>query len=127
MNYTPTNNIPELIFGADYKPAFDSIDHTFIYVTLRRFGFKDNFLNCVRLLRFNAESCVVNNGVSSEYFNLNRGTRQGDPLVAYIFILVMQIVSSIIKHDSNIEGILVNNEQIKMVLFADDSTFFLTN
>ena len=33
------------------------------------------FLNWVRLLHLNAESCVVNNGVSSEYFNLNRGTR----------------------------------------------------
>ena len=74
---------------------------------------KTIFLNWVRLLHLNAEGCVVNNGVSSEYFNLNRGTPQGDQLAAYIFILVMQILSSIIKHNSNIEAIPVNNEKLK--------------
>ena len=110
------------------RPHLIPLYITFIYVTLIRFDFKDDFLNWERLLHLNAESCVVNNGVSSEYFKLNRGTSEGDPLAAYIFILVMQIVSSIIKHDSNHEGIPINNEQIKMVLFADDeSTFFLRN
>ena len=47
---------------------------------------------------------------------LHRDKSQDNPLAAYMYLFVMQIVSSIIKHDSNIEGIPVNNEQI------DDST-----
>ena len=31
LNYTSTNNIPGIIFRADYEAAFDSFDHTFIY------------------------------------------------------------------------------------------------
>ena len=35
------------------------------------------------------ESCVMNSGHSTDYFPLKLGTRQGDPLSAYLFILAL--------------------------------------
>ena len=36
-------------------------------------------------------------------FKLERGTRQGDPILAYILVLVLEIVSILIKTNNNIE------------------------
>ena len=55
---------------------------------------------------------------------MKRGNRQGDPISSYVFILIMQVPSSMIMQDLNIQGIKVG-QKFKMVLFADDSTFFL--
>ena len=66
----------------------------------------------------NAESCVMNNGHSTWYSPLKTGTRQGDPLSAYLFILFIQI-----REDKNIKGIVIGDHDIKLSAYADDAEF----
>ena len=73
------------------------------------------------------ESCILNNGYSTGYFKLNRGTRQGDLMAPYIFILIMETLAIIIRKNILIKGISVNGIEIKSTLFADDATFFLAD
>ena len=56
---------------------------------------------------------------------MQRGVRQGDPLSAYLFIICMEILAINLRSNKRIRGIGVNNEEIKMGLFADDLTAFL--
>ena len=63
----------------------DDDEHTFIFAALESFGFGPQFIQWLRTFPKNAESCVINNGHSTGYFSLKRGTRQGVPLSAYLF------------------------------------------
>ena len=67
----------------------------------------------------------MNNGFSTGYFPVTRGTRQGDPLAAYIFILTIEVLSLIVQNNNRIKGLNICGHEYKVILFADDSTFFL--
>ena len=58
---------------------------------------------------------------------VSRGVREGDhdPLSPLLFILSLEILACYIRQDRNIHGLVINNEEIKLTLFADDVTCFL--
>ena len=58
-------------------------------------------------------------------FPVKRGTRQGDPLSSYLFILVIEVLSVIVSTNSKITGSKIGNQEIKQCLFADDASFLL--
>ena len=50
--------------------------------TLKRFGFNDSFVNSVKTMYTDIQTCVINNGWISEMFRNTRGIRHGRPLSA---------------------------------------------
>ena len=80
LEYTAENEIEAILFSADFEKAFASIEHTFIFATLQSVGFGPDFIQWAKTFLYKAESCVINNGSSTCYFYLERGTRQGDPI-----------------------------------------------
>ena len=65
-------------------------------------------------------SCVLNNGFTTDLFQVRCGVRQGDPLSPLLFILALEVVACRIREDNEIRGTLVNEQEIKLILFADD-------
>ena len=126
LKYTDSNEIEAILFSADFENAFDSIDHSFLFAVLDSFRFGPNFIQWVRTLFYNVENCVINNGRSTRYFRLERGTRQGDPLSAYLFILALEVLLIQIRENNDIKGIIINNTYIKLSAYADD-TYFLAS
>ena len=49
--------------------------------------------------------------------------RQGCPLSPYLFIISIEILSHIIRYDTNIKGVKLVSDDIKNTMFADDATF----
>ena len=90
LKFGEEENLDGILFAADIEKAFDSVDHNFIFASLKKFGFEDNFIQWVRTTFENSESYVMNNGTSTVYFKLERGTRQGDLLSIYLFVLALK-------------------------------------
>eukprot|EP00745_Piridium_sociabile_P022710 TRINITY_DN35456_c0_g1_i1.p1 TRINITY_DN35456_c0_g1~~TRINITY_DN35456_c0_g1_i1.p1 ORF type:complete len:115 (-),score=1.12 TRINITY_DN35456_c0_g1_i1:192-536(-) len=69
----------------------------------------------------NIKSTVIVNGKCTKWFSVERGCRQGDPISPYLFILVAEIMAIMIREDTDIKGMLVNNVEHKISQFADDA------
>ena len=65
LEYTDDNDIEAILFSADFEKAFDSIDQCFLLSVLKSFGFGPDFIQWVRTLFKNSESCVMSNGFST--------------------------------------------------------------
>ena len=71
--------------------------------------------------------CIINGVQTTNYFKLKRGIRQGDPLLAYFSILVLEISFIKIKKNPNIKSFNVCNNGFLYTAYADDTTFSLQN
>lgn len=69
----------------------------------------------------------MNNGFTTPLFKLSQGGHQGDPLSPYLFILVFEILAIDIRNDSTVKGIRIDNQKLKLIIFADDVPAFVAN
>ena len=127
MYYTKHENKQGFLLSIDFEKAFDTIDTEFLLLVLHKFNFGASFIKWINLIYTESESCVINNGQSSGYFNISRGVRQGDPLSPYLFIMVAEILYGKIQENNNIKGITVKDKEIKMCQYADDTTGFIAD
>ena len=125
INYASNQQIPGLLLFIDFGKAFDSLEWAFINHTLQYFNFGPSLTNWIRMFYNNIESCVLNNGWSSNFFNLQRGVRQGCPLSPYLFILSVETLGKAIWANTTIKGITMNNTEIKISQYVDDTTLIL--
>ena len=72
-------------------------------------------------------SCCLNNGHATAFFKISRGIRQGCPISALLFILVVETMAHKIRMETNIPGITVSNKELKITQLAADTTLFLAN
>ena len=108
----------------DIQKAFDSINHCFLQSVLKIYGFGENFIHFIKTLLKNQESCVIKGGKTTKYFPLQRGARQGNPISAYLFILVLEVVFRFIKSSHKINGLEIKELMFLYSAYADD-TFFV--
>ena len=107
----------------DIEKAFDSLDHKFLIYALEKYGFGKNFMSWVKILLRNQESCFLNGGTNTKYFLLGRGTRQGDPISAYLFIFALEILFHLIRSKPEIKGFTIFDHCYLYSAYADDTTF----
>ena len=63
-------------------------------------------------LRFiKTKSPVTVNGQLSQWFAIQRGCRQGDPISPYLFILYVEILAIMIRQNKHIKGIFIGETE----------------
>ena len=127
MDFLVSENIPGLLLFIDFQKAFDSVEWNFLFESLKMFNFGENFLCWVKTFYNNIQSRVMNNGTISNFFTLERGGRQGDPLSPYLFKIVAETLAITIRQNEVIKGIKIGNEETKLLQFADDTTAVLAD
>ena len=118
-------NVPGLLTVIDFEKAFDSVSWNFIKETLVFFNFGPSIIKWIETFYNQAQSCVIQNGHLSEFFNLGRGCRQGDPLSPYLFLLCGEILAIMIRENKLIGGIQLGGVTYKICQYADDTQLFL--
>ena len=59
------------------------------------------------------------------FFPLSKGIRQGCPLSALLFLLVVETLAINVRNNINIKGIKCQDNEVKISLLADDTTIFM--
>ena len=94
IHYTEENDIPALLVSVDFEKAFDKLGWTFMIKSLEYFQFPEYIIKWVSILYTDIQSCISNNGCSSNYYRrLHRGVRQGCPLSPNIFIIAVELLA----------------------------------
>ena len=75
----------------DFEKAFDSLNHNFFIMLLKNYGFGEDFIDWIKSLLRDQESCIINGSHTTAYFRMERGTRQGDPISTYLFVLALEL------------------------------------
>lgn len=127
MSFTRAKNLPGILLFIDFEKAFDSLEWHFLKKSLELFNFGPDLIRWVNSFYKNVKSCIINNGLCSHYFNVERGVRQGDPLSPYLFVICVEILAIAVQHDENINGIKISDLETKLLQFADDTTAILAD
>ncbi len=107
LDYKELINDKAVILFLDFYKAFDTVEHEFMFESLRRFGFGHSFIKIVQTFYKNINSNVsLVNGVSPR-FVISRGIRQGCPISHFLFVLVAEFLNICITHCLDVQSILV--------------------
>ena len=123
--YASTDRLDGIIMALDFRNAFNSVEHTFVYSVLKEFNFGENFIGWVKLLYTSNELTVINNGFTSPWFRTGRGLQQGCPASGATFALVLEILAIKIRGERDVRGISVSGETFKSTQYCDDMTLFV--
>ena len=93
--------------------------------SLLKYGFGEDFLDWIKILLTNQESCITHQSHTATYFHLECGARQGDPILACLFALALELFFILINFNKNIPGINIVNYDFLYTAYADDTIFFL--
>jgi hypothetical protein len=132
MDFRLKTGEPGLLCKLDMVKAYDHVSWDFLLYMLRRCGFGQKWCSWIEFCISSASFSVLINGSPAGFFNSSRGIRQGDPLSPFLFVIVMEAFSRMVKaltDHSLFSGFAVGargGEQILIshLLFADDTLVF---
>ena len=81
-----------LLLLIDFKKAFDSIDHNYIYDTLRILNFGEDIISWMKLFLTERIAHILLGGHLTLKILLEQGVPQGDIISPFIFIIAVEIL-----------------------------------
>lgn len=128
-NYHRDKGVPRCAFKVDIKKAYDSVNWDFLFEALYLFGFPERMIAWIRECVSTPSYSVIVNGEAVGFFKGEKGLRQGDPLSPYLFTIVMQVLSIILRKRIEEDGGFkfhrkCDIQKIAHLCFADDLFLF---
>ncbi|CAM8905566.1 unnamed protein product [Rhodiola kirilowii] len=112
----------------DISKAYDMVEWKFLKGILELFGFSLQFVNWIMACVTTSKFSVLINVCLEGYFSSSRGLRQGDPISPYLFTLVMEVLSKLLRQIRHSDEYLYHPKCAKIILshlmFDDDVIIF---
>ena len=83
-----------MIISIDAEKTFDKVQHSFMIKTLTKVGIEGTYLNIIKAIYDKHTANIILNGEKRKAFPLKSGTRQGCPLSALLFNVVLEVLAT---------------------------------
>ncbi|CAG8742246.1 20574_t:CDS:2, partial [Gigaspora rosea] len=104
----------------DQQKAFDRVNHRYLRMVLNKMNFDKKYVNIVNALFLSQQAYIMDSGLLSELFRVERDVCQEDPLSPLLYILAIELL---LKHIyKKIYGIEIKNQCFNIMAYADDLT-----
>jgi hypothetical protein len=119
-----SKKLQSIILKLDLKKAYDCTDWDFLRLILLQSGFGIPTTNWIMACVTSTNYVILINGEPTNFFNSNRGLRQGCPMSPLLFILMMEGLSLALNKEKD-EGLITGIKVSRMInilhlLFVDD-------
>ena len=95
--------------------------------TLQKVGIEGTYLNIIKAIYDKPTANIILNGEKLKAFLLRSGTRQGCPFSPLLFNIVLEVLTTAIREEKEINRIQIGREEVKLSLFADDMILYIHN
>ena len=85
-----------MIISIDTEEAFDKVQHPFMIKTLSKVGIEGAY-NIIKAVYERPTANIILSGQKLRTFPLRSGTRQGCPLSALLFNIVLEVLATAIR------------------------------
>ncbi|RHN54844.1 putative RNA-directed DNA polymerase [Medicago truncatula] len=115
-----------LILKVDFEKAYDTVDWGFLEYMLKRVGFCTKWINWMKACVFGGNMSILVNGSPTEEISIERGLKQGDPLAPFLFLLVAEGFSGLMRNAVNSNSfkgfdLRSNGLVVSHLQYADDT------
>jgi hypothetical protein len=116
--------VPTLVLKLDFAKAFDTVNWDSLMAVLRVRGFNDTWCSWIARVLSSSLTAVLVNGCPGPWFHCRRGLRQGDPMSPYLFLLVADVLQTLIQTDGQVRHPLADSP-CTVLQYADDTLILL--
>ncbi len=99
------------ILFLDFKKTFDMIEHMI--------GFGEQFISVIKMIYRDMSSSVSLPFGTTQRFQIGYGIRQGCPLSPLLFILAVDMLSTVVSHDLSVKKLNVFGKTLAISQSAD--------
>jgi len=126
VDYAKKFNKECLILKVDFEKAYDSIDWSFLVYMMKRVGLCSKWIAWMKACVCGGSMSILVNGSPTEEINIHRGLKQGDLLASFLFLLVAEGFSGLMRNTVTLnffEGFKMKEEGIvySHLQYVDDT------
>ncbi|KAL0373166.1 UNVERIFIED_CONTAM: Retrovirus-related Pol polyprotein from type-2 retrotransposable element R2DM [Sesamum calycinum] len=127
--YNQTKLPPKCTIKVDLQKVYDSVEWDFLLEVLKLFNFAPRFIGWIEQCVSTATFSIFLNGSIYVFLPGARGLRQGDPVSPYLFVLVMETWSTLLRYRVHNAPYYqfhwkCKEQRILSLCFADDVLLF---
>lgn len=127
IDYLQNTNNPAILYFNNAEKAFDQVHWGFLKAVRTAMGFGRRFLQWISLLHSVQTAEIWINGHKSDNFQIEREMRQGCSLSPLLFSISTEVLAIAIRQQSAIKGVQIGCTEHKLILYADNIVFLLSN